>query len=127
MKLPNPPSGAEALPAEGDPHLRSVGAITGYHLHASDGDIGHVEDFLLDDAGWSIRYITVDTGNWWPGERVLISPRSVRRIDWADRLIRLALKRQKVKDSPPYNAAATVDGAYDETFHNYYGIGWGPR
>ena len=61
------------------PHLRSVEAVTGYHIHASDGEIGHVEDFLVEDADWSIHYLVVDTKNWWPGKKVLISPRSARR------------------------------------------------
>jgi hypothetical protein len=72
-------------PNEEDSHLRSIATVTGYHIHAADGEIGHVEDFLVDDASWGIRYITVNTRNWWPGERVLISPRSVWEIDWADR------------------------------------------
>ena len=63
-------------PAMGDAHLRSAHKITGYHIHATDGEIGHVEDFILDDASWHIRYVTVDTHNWWPGKKVLISPRS---------------------------------------------------
>lgn len=121
---PRDPVGAGAQLNEDDPHLRSIAAVTGYHIHATDGEIGHVENFLVDDAGWSIRYITVDTRNWWPGERVLITPRSVRGIDWADRLIHLDVNRQKVKDSPPYNPAITVDGAYEETFLTYYGIKW---
>ena len=58
-----------------DPHLRSIEAVTGYHIHASDGEIGHVEDFLVEDADWSIHYLVVDTKNWWPGKKVLISPR----------------------------------------------------
>ena len=109
---------------QSDPHLRSIEAVTGYHIHATDGEIGHVEDFLVDDAGWSIRYITVDTKNWWPGKKVLISPRSVREIDWADRLIHLDVNRQKVKDGPPYDPSTTVDGAYEERFLTYYGIRW---
>ena len=115
---------AGAQPNEGDPHLRSIATVTGYRLHATDGEIGHVEDFLVDDASWNIRFIRVDTRNWWPGERVLISPRSVREIDWADKLIHLDVRRQKVKDSPPYDQSITVDGAYEEKFLTYYGIGW---
>ena len=65
--------------SDDDPHLRSVEAVTGYHIHASDGEIGHVEDFLVEDADWSIHYLVVDTKNWWPGKRILISPRSARR------------------------------------------------
>ena len=126
---PFPPAGKKLSdPAgDGDPHLRSIAAVTGYHIHASDGEIGHAADFLVDDAGWSVRYLTVDTRNWWPGELVLVSPRSVRDIDWAERMINLRVTRQKVKDAPRYNASITVDGAYDEKFLTYYGIDWVSR
>ena len=60
---------ADARRSHDDPHLRSVEAVTGYHIHASDGEIGHVDDFLVEDADWSIRYLVVDTKNWWPGRR----------------------------------------------------------
>jgi len=106
---------------DGDPHLRSIGAVTGYHIHASDGAIGHVEDFMLDDTDWSIHYLVVDTKNWWPGKKVLISPRSARGIDWSDRLVNLDADRQKVKDSPTYDASTTVDRAYEARYHSYYG------
>jgi hypothetical protein len=115
---------ADVQPNEGDPHLRSIATVTGYHIHATDGEIGHVEDFLVDDAGWDIRYIKVDTRNWWPGERVLIAPHSVREIDWADKLIHLDVNRKKVKGSPSYDPTITVDGAYNEKFLTYYGIRW---
>lgn len=115
---------SDAQPNEGDPHLRSIATVTGYHIHASDGEIGHVDDFLVDDAGWSIRYIKVDTRNWWPGERVLILPRSVREIDWGGKLVHINVDRQRIKDAPPYDPSITVDGAYEEKFLTYYGIRW---
>jgi hypothetical protein len=100
---------ADAQPKEGDPHLRSIAIVTGYRIHGTDGEIDHVEDFVVDVAGWSIRYIKVDPRNWWPGERVLISPRSVREIDWADRLIQVDVNRQNIKDGPRYDPSGTVD------------------
>ena len=121
---PHDPGSADALHVESDPHLRSIAAVSGCDIHATDGNIGHVEDFLVDDADWSIRYIKVETRNWWPGERVLISPRSVEEIDWVDRFINVNVKRQKVKDAPPYQPAFTVDGAYDESLRRHYGITW---
>jgi len=102
-----------------DPHLRSIEAVTGYHIHASDGEIGHVEDFLVEDEDWSIRYLVVDTKNWWFGKKVLISPRSVREINWMDNLISLKVDRQTVKDSPAFDASTTVDHAYQKHFHSY--------
>jgi hypothetical protein len=124
QSIQNDLAAAEAQTHEGDPHLRSMTAITGCHIHASDGEIGHVEDFLVDDAGWNIRYIKIDTRNWWPGERVLISPHSVREIDWAGGLVHLNVNRQTIKDSPPYDPSITVDGAYEEKLLTYYGIRW---
>jgi len=104
-----------------DPHLRSIAAVDGYHIHALDGEVGHVEDLFVEDADWSIRYLLVDTKNWWPGKKVLISPRSAQTIDWAHRLVNLNVDRQKVKDSPEYNASTTIDRPYERHFHSYYG------
>jgi hypothetical protein len=126
--------GLEPLPTDGDPHLRSIAAVTGYHIEARDGEIGHIEDFLLDDAHWDIRYLVIDTKNWWPGEHVLISPYAVREISWPDRLIRLDVTRDKVKASPtwapdemmgpPYEKRVE---AYEKRLHQHYGwpgYGW---
>ena len=110
---------ADARRSHDDPHLRSVEAVTGYHIHASDGEIGHVEDFLVEDADWSIHYLVVDTKNWWPGKKVLISPRSASEIDWTDNLVNLNVDRQRVKDSPTYDPSTTVDRAYEKHFHTY--------
>jgi sporulation protein YlmC with PRC-barrel domain len=105
---------------DGDPHLRSIKAVTGYHVHASDGEVGHVEDFLLDDADWSIHFLIVDTKNWWPGKKVLISPQLAREINWSDRLVNLNADRQKVVASPAYDASKVIDGAYEKRFHDHY-------
>ncbi len=105
-----------------DVHLRSVEAVTGYHIHARDGEIGHVEDFIVDDADWSIHYLVVDTKNWWPGKRILVSSRSAGEIDWTDRLVNLDVDRQRIKGSPAYDPSMTIDRAYDEKLLTYYGI-----
>ncbi|MEO8244796.1 MAG: PRC-barrel domain-containing protein [bacterium] len=105
-----------------DVHLRSAAAVTGYHIHASDGQIGHVAGFILEDTDWTIRYLIVDTQNWWPGKKVLISPRSVTDIDWNDGQVRVGVDRQKIKDAPAYDASLTIDPAYEQRFQTYYHI-----
>jgi len=45
---------SETQRSDGDPISRSIEAVTGYHIHASDGEIGHLKDFLVEDADWSI-------------------------------------------------------------------------
>lgn len=106
---------------EGDSHLRSTQEVTGYYVHATDGDIGHVEEFLVDSDGWTIRYIVVDTKNWWPGKKVLVSPRAFTAINWADRSVQTDLTRDRLRNGPEYDPSATIDSAYEERFHGYYG------
>jgi hypothetical protein len=75
----------------------------------------HVEDFLIEDANWSIHDLIVDTKNWWPEKKVLISPRWIREINWTDNLVNLNVDREKVKDSPIYDVPK-LDRALHETF-----------
>ena len=95
---------AEAEHQRGDPHLRSAREVLGYYVAASDGDIGHVADLLLDDEAWMIRQLVIDTGNWLPGKQVLVDPQRLRSVDWGERHIVLDLSRDDVKASPEYDA-----------------------
>ncbi len=112
---------------DGDPHLRSLTAVVGYHIQAKDGPIGHVENFLVDDETWGIRYLIIDTKNWWPGQHVLISPHAVRGISWSDRDVTLDVTRDKVKGSPAWDPAGMINRDYEESLHSHYGwpgYGW---
>jgi len=114
--------GTDALPDDGDQHLRSVNAVIGYHMEALDGAIGHAEDFIVDDSDWYIHYITVDTKNWLPGQRVVISPGLIREINWISRSIYLKTSIEKIKNSPPYNSNLTEDGGFNNNFRKYFGL-----
>ena len=86
-----------------DPHLRSTREVTGYHLHATDGEIGHVEDFIVDDENWTILFLVVDTTNWLPGKKVLLSPQWINRVEWADSSVYFNLTRESVENSSEFN------------------------
>lgn len=88
-----------------DFHLRSCEEVAGYHIHARDDTLGHVEDFLLDDEDWSIRLLVVDTRNWWPGRHVLIPPQHVERVNWERMEVFVDITREEVENSPEYDAA----------------------
>ena len=115
---------ADIKRGDDDPHLRSVAAVTGYHVHATDGEIGHVSDFLIEDADWSVHYLVAETRNWWPGQHVLISPRSVHMIRWTERLVYVEADREKIKASPPYDPSMTIDRAYEASLHGHYADVW---
>jgi hypothetical protein len=67
-----------------------------------------------------MHYLVVDTKNWWPGKKVLISPRSVKSTDLSKRTITIDVDRQKIKDSPAYDGSEAIDRADEYKFHGYY-------
>jgi len=104
-----------------DPHLRSCGEVTGYHIEANNGDIGHVEDFLVDDESWLIRYLVVDTRNWLPGRRVLVGATWLRSVSWEDAKVFVALDRDEIRESPRYHPSQPVGKAYEDALMTHYG------
>ena len=104
-----------------DVHLRSSTKVSGYKIQAADDSIGHVKDFIFDDESWTIRYLVVDTRNWWPGgTKVLFATHWIDRIDWASESVYVSLTREQVKNSPQYHEAAAVTRDYEKQLHAAY-------
>jgi uncharacterized protein YrrD len=104
----------------GETHLRSTREVTGYHIEAADGEIGHLEDFLFDGETWEIRYAIIDTKNWWPGKKVLLRPPWIKRVSWADREIYINMSREVIRKSPPWNADRPISREYELRLHKHY-------
>lgn len=115
------PTGDVSHPGdETDPHLRSTAEMIRYHVHATDGAIGHIENLLIEDASWSIRYLIVDTRSWWAGKHVLIAPYAVTAISWEEQDIHLNVTRDKVNTSPAWDPLAIIDQVYEKELHHHY-------
>ena len=104
-----------------DPHLRSCKAVMSYDIQAADGDIGHVQGLLVDEETWAIRYIIVDTSNWWLGHQVLIGFEWIADVSWSDAKVSINLTRQAVKDAPPYDPAVQLDRNQESVIYEHYG------
>ncbi|MGA9642972.1 MAG: PRC-barrel domain-containing protein [Terriglobales bacterium] len=104
-----------------DSHLRSNEAVTGYHIEATDGEIGHVQGFIMDDKAWAIRYIEVATRNWWPGKKVLVSPAWIKSVSWKDSKVWVGLSRESIKSAPEFVEFAPIERDYEERLHAHYG------
>jgi hypothetical protein len=104
---------------QGDPNLRSANEVDHYHIEAVNGSIGHVEDFIIDDATWGVRYFVVDTRNWLPGRRVLISTDWVDRVSWEERKAYVVLVRDEVRNSPEYDPASFTEAEEDALYRHY--------
>lgn len=112
---------AEGKEDDQDPHLRSTHKIAGYNIKATDGDIGDVEDFIINDGTWAIDFMEVDTGNWFPGKKVLISPKWIRQINWGTSSVIVNASEEQVKNSPEYVPSEELSDSYAANLQNYYG------
>ncbi len=103
-----------------DPHLRSTNDVSGHDIQATDGEIGHVDDFIIDDETWAIRYLIIDTKNWWPGKKVLVSPQWIERVSWSESKVFVNLLRETIKQSPEYTEASLLTRDYETGLHRHY-------
>jgi hypothetical protein len=113
--------GNAPLKKRGDPFLRSVNDTIGYYIEASDGSIGHAEDVLIDAEQWHIRYLVVDTRNWWPGRKVIVAPNWILDVNWENSRVVVDLTRDKIRNSPPYEPTMPWNEDYAAALHEYYG------
>ncbi|MDB4924437.1 PRC-barrel domain-containing protein [Mucilaginibacter sp.] len=104
-----------------DPHLRSTGEVTGYRIHATNGEIGDVEDFIIDDQSWRMHFLVVDTGHWFPGKKVLIAPKWISEVKWEESAVYVNITVNAVKNSPEFDPSVPLPETYENEFYRYYG------
>ena len=105
--------------ASADSHLRSVAEVTGYLIRATDGELGHVDDFLIGDVSWAVRYLVINTSNWWFGRHVLVAPRWITAIDWVSKTVDVNVTRAAIKSAPAYDRAEHVDRQWEAAYHQH--------
>jgi uncharacterized protein YrrD len=108
---------------EDDLHLRSANAVMRYYVHATDGDIGHVQGILMEEKTWAIRYFIVNTSNWWLGHQVLIAPEWIDDVYWAESKLIVGLTRESVKTAPEYDPKVPITREHEKILHAFYGHG----
>jgi hypothetical protein len=102
-------------------HLRSTQVVASYQVEATDGEIGYVEDFILEDDSWTIRYLAIDTRNWLPGKKVLVSPQWISSIDWTQGEVHINLSREGLKQSPEYDNSKLISREYETQLYRHHG------
>ncbi len=113
---PSPNEGGKAW----DPHLQSTVAVNAFSIEAMDGDIGYVDDFLIDDESWAIRYLIVQTREWWPGKKILVSPKWIDHVSWPESKVFLNLLRVSIRNSPEYTETEALTREYENSLHHHY-------
>lgn len=103
-----------------DPHLRSTDEVFGYSIHATNGDLGHLDDFLVDEEDWNIRYLVI-TRSWWAGDKVVLAPDWVEAVSWDDERVSVSIPREKIKDAPIWDDSEPMTRGFEEQLYEHYG------
>lgn len=104
-----------------DPHLHSATDVTGYGIDATDGELGHVEDYLIDEAAWAIRYLIVDPRNWWPNAHVLVGVDWLTGVNWERGTVGVDVTREAVRSAPEWRPETVIDRDWEIRLHGYHG------
>ena len=99
---------------------RKVNELKGFAIGATDGDIGKVIEFYFDDQNWTVRYLVADTGSWLAGRKVLVSPVALRKVDWKEKSIHIALTKEQVEESPNIDTDKPVSRQQETAYSDYY-------
>jgi len=103
-----------------DEHLRSSKVVSHYHIIAVDGEIGHFEDFIVDDQTWAIRYAIAVTGNWWSGKKVLLPAEWVLWISWEESNVYVGLRRERIATAPAFEPGQRLTHELELEIYNHY-------
>lgn len=103
-----------------DPHLRSSLEIADYNIQAQDGEPGHIEDFVIDDETWRIRYAVAVTRNWFPGKRVLLSPGWIEQISYEKHEVFVSAPSSTIQSAPDFDPAEPITRAMEQALYDHY-------
>jgi hypothetical protein len=107
--------------AAAESYLRSVGEVTGYAVQGLDGRIGLIEDMLIDDTIWAIRYLVVATEKEFGERRILLAPQWVQLVDWLNQSVNTGFAKTLVRNSPEYKPTDPINRDYESALYDYYG------
>lgn len=102
------------------PDLRSTAEICGYTIQSINGEIGHVEDYVINTETWDIQYMIVDTHNWLPGKKVLVSPKWIQRVSWEESKVFVTLSRESIEQAPEYSKNILFSQFYIDKLKEHY-------
>jgi hypothetical protein len=94
--------------------------VTDYSIHATDGEIGKVDDFIIDDEGWAIRYVVI-LRSWWAGKKVILSPEWIERVSWKESEVFVSLSRETIKNAPDWDESHPISRDFEQRLFDYYG------
>ena len=101
-------------------HLRSAREVRGYRIVSVDGQVGHLDNFLMEVGTWAIRYLVVNTGKWLKKHEVLLTPKLVDRVIWAEAQVNVNASQSLIENAPEYTMSDEIDREYETRLFDHY-------
>jgi len=101
--------------------LQLISEVSGYHVNARDRMIGHVEDFIMEELSWNIRFLVIRIRNWLPTPKVILNIKWFKTVDWNHKNITTRLKADQIRKSQRYNPREPINKNFDSSLYDYYG------
>ena len=116
------PADMERAVSSAERHLRSAEELRGYDIRAGSESIGKVHDLIIDPAGWSVAWLSIDTGHWLPGKLVVLRPHWATGVSWDERCIDFDLTTEQIENSPPLTSLERLQRSAEDALHAYYSL-----
>lgn len=104
-----------------DDHLRSSNEVTGYHIHAKDGEIGRVDDFILNTTTWKIESLIMETGSWLSKRKLMLSPSQITDISYPTARIIVDATVEQIRHNTEFDDRSPINVVYEKNLRDYYG------
>jgi len=100
--------------------LRPLKNVLNYRILATDGEIGGVSDLIVDDQEMKLRYLVIDTGNWLPGKKVVLSTAWISSVAPERETVVMNIEKKRIQEAPEYKPDADFSRDYETRLHDYY-------
>lgn len=101
--------------------MQGLKHMFGYDVCATDGKIGKVEDFFVEEGSWNLRYMIVRTGGVLSGERALSPIGCIVSTDVQRRRVNVAFSRAQAAAMVPPGEIRTVSAEMEDILKSLYG------
>ena len=101
--------------------LRSINEVMGYKVSGTDGTAGTVDDIVVDDKLWILRYLVIKTGTIFNHKNVLLAADWIDWIRHRESELEVDLPVELIEKSPEFDPEMPMTRRQEEVFYDFHG------
>jgi hypothetical protein len=97
-----------ATELESAPSLQSLKQLIGFGLDDAEGNVGHIEDLIVDDDSWHCRHLVVNGEIRLGGRRTLVPTEWLGAVHLQEHRVEAPVPRKRIEQEPEFHPEAPV-------------------